>query len=83
MISTLVKKKKESMIGSLDNYLIIKYLAQSWHTVGAQMLAFSFLIMVVVILLLLFYLKLLFSLEYILCGLVRSPYYVLITVLRV
>lgn len=45
------------MIGSLDNYLIIKYLAQSWHTVGAQMLAFSFLIMVVVILLLLFYLN--------------------------
>lgn len=48
------------------------------------MLAFSFLIMVVVVIYYyLTYTKLFFSLEYILCGLVRSPYYVLVTVLRV
>lgn len=48
------------------------------------MLAFTFLIMVVVILYYyLTYTKLFFSLEYILCGLVGSPYCVLVTVLRV
>lgn len=51
------------------------------------MLAFTFLIMVVLNYLILYYYltytKLFFSLEYILCGLVGSPYCVLVTVLRV